>query len=171
MGNSSTTTLPAAVKAAGHAIAALTLLLTGCAVDAQGRYRAPPAHEPAIAYAQAAPTVYTGWRLFQDRCASCHGAAATGTSRAPNLLPYMRTSDPRRFITEVLYRYDWGIPAARGNQDAIDALVEGVMSRTQGQLTLAFRQGEPQAIVHIADLHDYLAARGNGSLGPRRPAR
>ena len=55
---------------------ASALLLAGCAVEVQNTQ---PAKEMAE---QAKPpgSVYTGWRVFQEKCAGCHGAAATGTA-------------------------------------------------------------------------------------------
>jgi len=54
---------------------AWALVLAGCAVEVQNTQ---PAQEMAQ---QAKPpgSIYTGWRVFQDKCAGCHGAAATGT--------------------------------------------------------------------------------------------
>ena len=61
---------------------AAAALLAGCAVEVQNR-------QPAQELAQAARppgSVYTGWRVFQDRCAGCHGEAGTGSDKAPDLL-------------------------------------------------------------------------------------
>ena len=83
--------------------------VAGCALEVQNR-------QPAQELAQAAKppgSVYTGWRVFQERCAGCHGEAATGTAKAPNLLERVQTLGPRSFVSRVLYRYDWGIPAAQ----------------------------------------------------------
>ena len=62
---------------------ASALLLGGCALEVENTQAA---HE--VARLSKPPgSVYTGWRVFQDRCASCHGPAATGTGNAPDLLP------------------------------------------------------------------------------------
>ena len=117
-------------------------------------------------------SVYTGWRVFQDKCAGCHGAAANGSSRAPDLLPRVREMGLRRFVGVVLQRYDWGLPAgpARGGGAPSDALVESVAARRDGAITMPPWQGEPRVNAHIADLYAWLSARAEGTQGPDRPA-
>ncbi len=146
----------------------LALLLAGCAVQVQNRQ---PAQEIAEA-ARPPGSVYTGWRVFQDRCANCHGGAATGTAAAPDLLPRVREMGPQRFVNLVLRRYEWNIPAAQAGSEsaAREALVEDVLQRRQGGLTMPAWQGEPRVNAHIADLYAYLSARAQGTQGPGRPA-
>lgn len=144
-----------------------TLLLAGCSAEWLNRQ---PAQE--IAQRTKAPgSAYVGWRVFQQRCASCHGADATGTVNAPDLLPRMKDIGPRRFAGLVLQRYDWNLPpdqasnpgAARENQ------VEVVMQRKDAPLTMPAWQGEPVVSAQIMDLYAYLAARSEGTAGPGRP--
>jgi mono/diheme cytochrome c family protein len=118
-------------------------------------------------------SVYTGWRVFQDRCAACHGADATGTSRGPDLLPVVRQMGARQFMSVVLKRYDWNLPAVQNGMDtaALDALVDDILRRQEGVLTMPAWQGEPRVQAHIVDVHAYLAARADGTQGPGRPAR
>jgi cytochrome c5 len=149
-------------------VLASALLLGGCAVEVQNTQ---PAKEMAE---QAKPpgSVYTGWRVFQDKCAGCHGAAATGTAGGPDLLPRVREMGSRRFVNLVLTRYDWNLPAAQAGSEsaAREALVEDIMQRKQGMLTMPAWQGEPRVSAHIADLYAYLSARAQGTQGPERPA-
>jgi hypothetical protein len=146
---------------------AVTMLLTACAVEVQNTQ---PAKEMAQ---QARPpgSVYTGWRIFQDKCVACHGPAATGTERGPNLLLRVREMGPRRFVNVVLYRYDWNLPAARAGSEsaAREALIDEVMRRQQGELTMPAWQSDPPVNAHIADLYAYLSARAEGTQGPGRP--
>jgi hypothetical protein len=146
---------------------AVALSLGACAVDVQN---VQPAREMAQ-QAGAPGSVYTGWRVFQDKCVACHGAAATGTERGPDLLPRVREMGPRRFVNLVLYRYDWNLPAARagGEGAAREALIDEVMRRQQGELTMPAWQGEPRVTAHVADLYAYLSARAEGTQGPGRP--
>ncbi len=150
------------------AAAALGLLLGGCALDVENtravKELAQLAHPPG--------SVYTGWRVFQARCAGCHGAPATGSVASPDLLPIVRSMGPRRFVGLVLMRYDWSLPAGQAGADsaAREALVEGVMQRSEGALTMPAWQGEPRVNAHIMDLYAYLSARADGSQGPGRPA-
>jgi hypothetical protein len=151
---------------AGAALTSL-LCLAGCALEVQNV-------QPAQQMAQAAKppgSVYTGWRVFQDKCAGCHGPAATGTAGGPDLLPRVREMGSRRFVNLVLLRYDWNLPAARAGSDsaAREALIDQVLQRQQGGLTMPAWQGEPRVNAHIVDLYAYLSARAQGSQGPGRP--
>lgn len=143
-------------------------LAAGCALEVQNR-------QPAQELAQAAKppgSVYTGWRVFQERCAGCHGEAATGTDKAPDLLARVQTLGPRTFVSRVLYRYDWGIPASQAGSEsaAREALVEEILQRREGALQMPAWQGEPRVQAHIADLYAWLSARAQGTQGPGRPA-
>jgi mono/diheme cytochrome c family protein len=143
-------------------------LLNGCALEVENTKAA----EELARLAQPPGSVYTGWRVFQDRCAGCHGAPATGTVAAPDLLPIVRNMGPRRFVGLVLMRYDWSLPAGQAGGDSAEreALIEGVMQRKQGALTMPEWQGEPRVNAHIMDLYAYLSARADGSQGAGRPA-
>ena len=155
-----------ALKLGGGALAS-ALLLAGCAVEFQN---AQPAQE--VARLSKPPgSVYVGWRVFQDRCASCHGAAAAGGAGAPNLLPLVRDMGSRQFVSLVLKRYDWGLPPAqaRGDSAAQAALVETIVQRREEPLTMPAWQGEPRVQAPISDLYAYLSARAQGTQGPDRP--
>ena len=140
---------------------ASALLLGGCAVEIQNRQ---PAQELA---AQARPpgSVYTGWRVYQDRCASCHGPDATG-DRGPDLLARVRTMGSRQFVGLVLTRYDWALPPGQPRA----AWTDEVAQRRAGALQMPAWQGEPAVSAHIVDLYAYLSARAQGVQGPGRPA-
>lgn len=144
------------------------LLLAGCAVELQNRQPAQQLAE----LAKPPGSVYTGWRVFQDRCAGCHGPAATGTAAAPDLLPRVRDMGTRRFVGLVLNRYDWNLPPARAGSDSAtrEALIDDVMQRKEFALTMPAWQGEPRVNAHIVDLFAYLSARAQGTQGPERPA-
>ncbi|MBB2488062.1 c-type cytochrome [Mitsuaria sp. WAJ17] len=142
----------------------MALVLAGCGVIVQNRLPA----EALARQNQPAGTVYTGWRVFQDKCARCHGPDASGTAQAPDLSLRVRDMGARRFMALVLSRYDWALPAgadAPGREAQIDAVLQG----RQGALTMPAWQGEPVVTAHIADLYAYLAARADGSQGPGRP--
>ncbi|MDI1247090.1 MAG: hypothetical protein PSV24_16985 [Rhodoferax sp.] len=155
------------IKLMQSATLATVLLLWGCALEVENTKAA----QEVARLAQPPGSVYTGWRVFQDRCAACHGAPATGTVAAPDLLPLVRNMGPRRFVGLVLMRYDWSLPAAQTPGDAArEALIEGVMQRRLGGLTMPSWQGEPSVNAHIMDLYAYLSARADGSQGPGRPS-
>ena len=148
-------------------VVSAALSLGGCAVEIENRQ---PAQDVAR---QSQPTgsVYVGWRVFQDRCATCHGPAALGGSGIPNLLPLVREMGARQFVSLVLNRYDWGIAPeiAMGGGSAKAALVESIVQRREAQFTMPAWQGEPLVTAHIMDLHAYLSARAQGTQDPGRP--
>ncbi len=148
-------------------VISVALSLGGCAVEIENQHPA----QDAARQSQPTGSVYVGWRVFQDRCASCHGPAAMGGSGIPNLLPLVREMGTRQFVSLVLNRYDWGIAPemARGNSTVKAALVESIVQRREAQITMPAWQGEPIVTAHIMDLHAYLSARAQGTQGPERP--
>jgi hypothetical protein len=78
----------------------------------------------------------------------------------------------RQFVSLVLTRYDWGLPAAQASRDsaAREALIEKIVQRKEDALTMPAWQGEPRVTAHIVDLYAYLSARAEGTQGPDRPA-
>jgi hypothetical protein len=145
-----------------------TLLLAGCALEVQNRQAA----EELAELSKPPGSVYTGWRVYQEKCAGCHGHAATGTAVGPDLLPIVSKMGSRRFVSLVLKRYDWGLPAAQSSSEgaAREALIEEIVQRKEGALTMPAWEGEPRVSAHIVDLYAYLSARAQGTQGPGRPA-
>jgi len=138
----------------------LALLLSGCAVEFQNKQGAKE-----IAEAAKLPgSVATGWRVFQENCAACHGAAATGTVKAPDLLPRVREMGSDRFTNLVLKRYDWSASQAGGSS-------AGLSTRPVGQAVMPAWQSDPVVNAHIVDLYAYLSARSEGRQGPGQPLR
>ena len=115
--------------------------------------------------------LYAGWRVFQDKCASCHGIAATGGNRAPDLLPKIKEMNLRQFAGIVLKRYDLGSGAARGSQDpsTLEKSIDEIMRRSEAPVEMPAWQSEPAVNAHILDLYAYLYARSEGKLGVERP--
>jgi mono/diheme cytochrome c family protein len=146
---------------------AAALLLAGCAVEIEN----PKAAQALAQQSQPLGSVYTGWRVFQDRCAACHGPGALGGSGIPNLLPLVGGMGPRQFVSTVLTRYDWGIAPeiSKSERAAQPGLVESIVQRRQTQITMPAWQGEPVVTAHIMDLYAYLSARANGSQDAGRP--
>ncbi len=150
------------------ALAAAALLATGCAVE----WENPKAARQVAQEQQPPGSAYMGWRVFQDRCARCHGADAGGTSNAPNLLSRVQNLSSRQFVSLVLLRYDatlQGTPPATPRTPS-EAQVEAIMQRKEQPLTMPAWQNEPRVNAHILDLYAYLSARADGRQGPERPA-
>jgi mono/diheme cytochrome c family protein len=151
---------------AGSVLASV-FLQSGCAVEVLNTQAAQE-----LKHASQPPgSVYAGWRVFQDKCASCHGPAALGTAGGPDLLPRVRDMGPHQFVSLVLKRYDWshaGVqPGSTGA--ARDAMVEELVQRKNYGLTMPAWEGEPRVNAHIVDLFAYLGARAQGTQGPGRP--
>jgi mono/diheme cytochrome c family protein len=144
------------------------MLASGCAVEVQNT-------QPAQALKQQAQppgSVYAGWRVFQDKCAACHGPAASGTAGAPDLLPRLRDMGPRQFVNLVLKRYDWSAQLGATKPDGAvgDAMVDDLVQRKAYMLSMPAWQSEPRVNAHIVDIYAYLSARAQGTQGPERPA-
>jgi len=123
--------------------------------------------------AKADGSVYKGWRLFQAKCATCHGRDATGTKRAPNLLPRVKEMDESKFVDTVLRRYTWLVSSSESESESgsREAMVEQVLQGKKGVSDMPSWQGEPSVSASILDLYKYLRARGDGTQGPGRPKR
>ena len=146
------------------AVLAIAVALSGCGVELQNRQASQT-----LARAAAPPgSLYAGWRVYQDRCARCHGADAGGSSTAPDLRVTLREMGPRRFVGLVLRRYDWNLPAGQATSDTF---IDQVLRRGEAALQMPAWGGEPDVSAHVMDLHAYLAARSEGTQGPGRPAR
>jgi len=142
--------------------------LSACAVRTVEWQNRQPAQE--MARQQAAPpgSVEAGWRVYQQRCAACHGPNATGGDGAPDLTFRLRDIGPHRFVDLVLRRYDWTRPEGSGGTPR-EALVDEIVMRRRGELVMPAWQGEPVVSAHVMDLYAYLSARAQGALGPGRP--
>ncbi len=138
-------------------LALAATLLAGCAVEWQNRQPSRTLQREA-----AAPgSVYAGWRVYQARCARCHGDDATG-GIGPDLTVALRQMGPRRFVGLVLQRYDL-------NQLADDNAIEQALQRREGPMQMPVWGSEPEVSAHVMDLYAYLAARSEGTLAPGRP--
>lgn len=156
-------------RTAARAAALVPMLLAGCALQWQNTQ---PARQLAAA-SRPPGSVYAGWRVFEDKCASCHGADATGTAVAPDLRPRVAAMGPARFVAVVQDRYRLvaDAAAARGDAAALDALVDRILRREAGEIMMPAWQGEPRVQAHVADLYAYLSARAEGTQGAGRPVR
>lgn len=148
---------------------ALSSLLTACTMEFMN---AKPARElkppPPLE-----GDLYAGWRVFQSKCASCHGTAATGGDRAPDLLPLVREMSARQFAELVLKRYDLGngLGNTSSTQSTVDTRIDDILRLKEPPIEMPAWQGEPAVNAHILDLHTYLTARADGRLATGRPPR
>jgi mono/diheme cytochrome c family protein len=79
--------------------------------------------------AQPGATADSGRDLFQANCARCHGADATGTADAPNLLQRIKGMSEDRFSSTVLRRYAWTVPSSESGSEAAvrQAMLRGLL--------------------------------------------
>jgi mono/diheme cytochrome c family protein len=86
-------------------------------------------------------------------------------------MPRVQQMGPRRFVELVLRRYDWNLAPAPGSNkgEALDQLVENILQRKEGQLSMPAWGDNPSVNAHIADLYAYLSAKADGSQGKGRP--
>ena len=89
----------------------VTLLLSIAALGVQCQSAGTPSAGAAAA-APTAASIEAGRELFRANCVRCHGADATGTADAPNLLPRVKGMSEAAFSSAVLQRYRWSVPAA-----------------------------------------------------------
>lgn len=152
-------------------VAASVVALSGCSVGTVEVQNRQAAQEVAQ-LSQPQGSVYKGWRIFQAKCAQCHGPAAQGTAVGPDLLPRLNDMGPRRFVGLVLNRYDWTRPAEQASNDAqaMDKLIDKILQSQDAVVTMPAWQQEPVVSAHIMDLYAYLSARATGNQGPGRPA-
>ena len=155
----------------GAAMAA-ALLLGACASDTAVEIENRQAARELARLSAPKGSVHTGWRVFQERCAACHGPDALGTDKAPDLLPRMQEMGPRRFVGLVLQRYDWNLPPTQTGKthEVTDAQIDQALQGREPALAMPAWQGSPSVSGHIVDLYAYLAARAEGSQGRGRPA-
>jgi mono/diheme cytochrome c family protein len=115
---------------------------------------------------------YLGWRLYQDRCARCHGKDASGSAQAPSLLERLKPLDEKRFADVVLNRYGWAMSGsdAQGESGARDQLLQAILERKEGAVRMPAWESEPEVSAHLDDLYQFLKARSEGRLGSGRPA-
>jgi hypothetical protein len=145
--------------------------LAGCAVEFENVKAAQELEQRS----RPAGSAYLGWRVFEDKCARCHGSSAVGRREkdAPDLLARVRTLGPREFADLVLLRYEWASPAspATGPTSAErEAYIDDLVQRRKGAVVMPAWQGEPRVTAHVIDIYAYLAARSEGTQGPGRPS-
>jgi cytochrome c2 len=149
--------------------AAVAALLAACAVHLDNT---APAEQ--LARESAPPgSAYEGWRLFNQRCATCHGKDAAGTAPMPDLLDRVAPMGPRRFANLVLTRYDWSKSVAEdeGAQSIPRLYLRQTPRGGTEVLQMPAWANEPAVVGHVEDLYAYLSARAEGRLGTGTPPR
>jgi hypothetical protein len=148
------------------ALLLVPFMLVGCKVDF---LNARPARE--LTPPAKVGNLYAGWRVYQGKCSSCHGIAATGGEQAPDLLPIIRSMNLQQFAAIVLRRYDLASGVSRESQDktTVETRIDQIMRASEPPIEMPTWQGEPAVNAHILDLYTYLSARAEGRIGIGRP--
>ena len=150
-------------------LAAALALLGACATRFDNT---APARQLAI---ESAPpgSAYEGWRLFNQRCAGCHGKDAAGPAPMPDLLQRVAEMGPRRFANLVLTRYDWSRSIAEDEAPtSIPRLYlrDAPLGRTE-VIDMPAWANQPAVVGHVDDLYAYLSARAENRIGTGAPRR
>ena len=156
-------------RSLASAVLLVTMLLAACAVRLDNER---PAKDLAR---EAAPpgSAYDGWRVFNQRCAACHGRDAAGPAPMPDLLDRVAQMGPRRFLNVVLVRYDWSRSIAEDEGEAPVPRIDPREARQDGgeAVQMPAWANEPAVVDHVADLYAYLSGRAEGRLGTGAPPR
>jgi len=138
---------------------AAAIALSACALDRQTQVAtAPAAAAPPGAVATSAEA---GRELFDAHCARCHGTLATGTANGPNLLPRVRGMSEPGFVSAVLQRYRFSLPATEGSGEtgARDAMLRGLMSRQDTSGGMPRWEEQPAVSQGVKSLYLYLSEK------------
>ena len=110
----------------------------------------------------APPSVEQGRELFARHCTRCHGGDARGTASAPDLIVRVRGMSEASFVSAVLQRYRWSLPASEsgGESTGFEAMVRGILSRqNQGDpAAMPAWESEPTVKQGVRDLYAFLSA-------------
>ncbi|HEY8977734.1 MAG TPA: cytochrome c [Burkholderiaceae bacterium] len=150
-------------------VASLAALLGACAVRLDNQR---PAEQ--LARESAPPgSAYDGWRLYNQRCAGCHGKDAAGAAPMPDLLDRVSQMGPRRFANVVLTRYDWSETVAEDEGTAPIPRLYLRKTPLGGSQVLEMPAwaNDPAVVGHVGDLYAYLAGRADGRLATGSPPR
>jgi len=115
-----------------------------------------------------------GWITYQIACGSCHGPDGVAIGLAPDLLQRMRTLSQAEFIRAAAarYRVSLGLTESLFSEAQRDAVLAEVGPRppaeSRGGIMPSW-QSDPVIRSRMLDLHAYLKARSEGTLGPGRP--
>ena len=147
----------------------LAAVLAACAVRLDN---AEPARQLARESAPAGSAV-EGWRLFNQRCAACHGKDAAAPAPMPDLLDRVAQMGPRRFANLVLARYDWSqaVAADEGYAPIPRMYLRATPLGGTQVLEMPAWAKDPAVVDHVADLYAYLSARADGRVGTGSPSR
>ena len=118
-------------RRAGAGGLVVTVFATALAVAQAQPTEPTQASPPPPTVGSVPPSVEQGRELFARHCTRCHGGDARGTPGAPDLVPRVRGMSESGFVSAVLQRYRWSLPASEsgGESSGFEAMVRGILSR------------------------------------------
>jgi mono/diheme cytochrome c family protein len=136
----------------------IVMVVAAFSVHAQG-VRAPAA--AASADAPTKSSIEIGRELFSVHCSRCHGTDGAGTANGPNLLVRVRGMSEPGFVSAVLQRYRWSLPAIEGagESGARDAMIRGVLTRQESGAGMPAWESQPAVSQGVKNLYDYLSSK------------
>ena len=153
---------------------ALSVLATALTVSqAQTAAPAAPPGTPGEALPPSAaggtpPSVEQGRELFARHCTRCHGGDARGTPGAPDLVLRVRGMSEPGFVSAVLQRYRWSLPASEsgGESSGFEAMVRGILSRQSQSDPAAMPawESEPTVTRGVRDLYVFIRSLDSAGL-------
>ena len=150
------------------------LVLVLCATGAAGQ--SPPEENYVVIDGKVDRVTYTGWQVFSENCARCHGSGASGTDIAPDLTERINWLSQDQFRIRVLNRYFVTIAldeaVAEGSETVEHALEEAMEARAEKPIApvdMPRWRDNPDVRDHIRELYAWLTARADGVLGPEIP--
>lgn len=157
----------------GH-MGVAALLLVFCAAGAAEQ--SAPEESYIVIDGKVDRLTYTGWQVFSENCAQCHGAGAGGTETAPNLAERINRLSLDQFRIRVLNRYFLTVPldeavaeGSVGMEQAMEEAVEARAGKPVPAVDMPRWRDNPDVRNHIRELYAYLTARADGVLGPGIP--
>jgi mono/diheme cytochrome c family protein len=122
------------------------------------------ARAPAAGASANTPTkssIEIGRELFSVHCSRCHGNDGAGTANGPNLLVRVRGMSEPGFVSAVLQRYSWSLPAIEGagESGAREAMIRGVLTRQEGGAGMPAWESQPAVSQGVKNLYQYLSSK------------
>lgn len=110
--------------------------------------------------AAAAASADTGAALFARHCSRCHGPDALGTPQGPNLRVRVQGMSEPAFVSAVLQRYRWSLPASEsgGESAGLEAMLRGILSRQTDSAAMPAWESNPEVAQGVRALYEFLSA-------------
>lgn len=155
------------------AVFALPLLVAWTVLCAASQDEGIPSEYYRVVDGKVDRGTYTGWQVFRENCAGCHGVDALGTDGAPNLVERIPALSVAEFRAKVLSRYFVTVPLqdviSEGSMAARDEMAAAAAGEAEAGTHMPPWRDNPDVSEHIDQLYAYLTGRADGVIGPGVP--